>query len=153
MAAKPIPDGYHGAHPYLCCKGAAEAIDFYKRAFGATEVCRLEAGPGMIAHAEIRIGEAVLMLADEYPQMGFRSPKTIGGSPVLIYIYVNDVDGLVNRAAAAGATVKRPPKDEFYGDRSATVEDPFGHVWGFATRIEDLTIEQIRERAAKAHAG
>jgi PhnB protein len=153
MPVKPIPDGYHGATPYLCCKGAAAAIEFYKKAFGGEELGRLDAGPGMIAHAEIRIGEAVIMLADEFPQMGFLSPKTIGGTPVMVYIYVRDVDALAKRAAAAGAIIKRPVADQFYGDRSVSLEDPFGHSWGFATRIEDLSLEEIKQRAAKAHGG
>lgn len=151
MPVKPIPDGYHGANPYLCCKGAAAAIKFYKKAFGAEEMGRIDAGPGRIGHAEIRIGEAVIMLADESPQMGFLSPKTIGGTPVMVYIYVRDVDALAKRAAAAGAVIKRPVADQFYGDRSVWLEDPFGHSWKFATRIEDLSPEEIKRRAAKAH--
>ncbi len=151
MPAQAIPKGYEGAHPYLSCKGAAAAIEFYKKAFGAEELCRIDAGPGMIGHAEVKIGGAIIMLADEFPQMGFVSPKTPGGTPVLIHIYVTDVDALAKRAAAAGAIIKRPPKDEFYGDRAMTLEDPFGHLWGFATHIEDLSPDEIGRRAAKAH--
>jgi PhnB protein len=151
MAVKPIPKGYEGANPYLCCKGAAAAIKFYKKAFGAREMGRIDAGAGKIAHAEVRIGDAVIMLADEYPQAGFLSPRTIGGTPVIVYVYVRDVDALARRAAAAGAVIKRPVADQFYGDRSVWLQDPFGHSWKFATRIEDLTPREIKRRAAKAH--
>jgi len=144
--AKPIPDGFHGATPYLCCKGASEAIEFYKRAFGATEVSRLAEPTGRVGHAEVRIGEAIIMLADEYPEMGIKSPLTLGGTPVTIHLYVADVDALVNRAAKAGATVERPPTDEFYGDRSSTLKDPFGHRWMFATHKEDVSPEEMGKR-------
>lgn len=154
MPVKPIPAGYENrATPYLCCKGAAAAIEFYKQAFGAEEVCRVGSPGGTIGHAEIKIAGAIVMLADEYPDMGFHSPKTIGGSPVMMYIYVPDVDALAKRAAAAGATIKRPPADQFYGDRSVAIEDPFGHSWGFATHIEDVPPDEIERRAAKMHGG
>ncbi len=154
MSAKvnPIPTGYEGATPYICCKGAAAAIEFYKKAFGAEEIGRLDVPGGLIGHAEIKIGRAIVMMADEYPDMGFLSPKSIGGTPVQIYVYVPDVDALAQRATAAGAKVLRPVADQFYGDRSVHLEDPFGHRWGFATRIEDLTPEEI-ERRAKAKFG
>ena len=149
---KAIPDAYRGAIPYLCCNGAANAIDFYKNAFGAVELNRIEAPGGMIGHAEVRIGDdAIVMLADEYPQMGFRSPQSIGGTPTLVAIYVPDVDAFDRRARAAGAKVLRPVADQFYGDRSVSYEDPFGHRWTFATHIEDLTPEEIGRRAAAMH--
>lgn len=150
---KPIPDGYHGAIPYLICKGASDAIDFYKKAFGAEELYRLAMPGGNIGHAEVRIGEAVIMLADECPQMGASSPKTIGGSPVSVLIYVPNVDAFAKRAEAAGAKLLRPVADQFYGDRSVHLEDPFGHKWGFATHIEDVTPEEIGRRAKEKFCG
>ena len=146
--AKPIPDGFHGATPYLCCRDAARAIEFYRRAFGATETMRLAEPGGRIGHAEIKIGQAVIMLSDEYPDFGAVSPQSIGGTAVAIHLYVADVDALVRQAAAAGATVHRQPEDQFYGDRSATLSDPFGHRWTFATHIEDVSVEEIRRRYA-----
>jgi PhnB protein len=151
--AKPIPDGYHGATPYLCVKDAARGIDFYKRAFGATERMRMDAPGGKVGHAEILIGEAVIMLADEHPEIGFVSPETLGGSPVLIHVYVPDVDALVERAVAAGAKLTRPVQDQFYGDRGGKLDDPFGHQWYFATHIEDVSPEEMRRRAEKLHGG
>ncbi len=148
---KPIPDGYEGVTPYLICKNAEAAIDFYKRAFGAEELYRV-GQPGMVGHAEIKIGNAIIMLADEFPPMAV-SPETIGGSPVSLYIYVEDVDSFTDNAIAAGLTVMKPVADQFYGDRSGHFKDPFGHLWGFATHIEDLTPDQIGERAAAAHGG
>src|SRR5579862_2344403 len=145
---KPIPDGYEQATPYLIISGAAGAIDFYARAFGAAEVLRLPMGDGRIGHAEVRIGPASIMLADEFPEMGYRGPRALGGSPVSIHIYVEDVDAFAARAATAGATVKRPVQDQFYGDRSVTLEDPFGHVWTFATHTEDVPPEELRRRHA-----
>jgi PhnB protein len=150
---KPIPDGYEGAMPYLICKGAAKAIDFYKRAFGATEIMRMEHPPGHIAHAELRIGGAFVMLADENPEMGARGPETLGGSPVSIYIYVEDVDAFARRAEEGGAKVIKPVSDQFYGDRSVYLKDPFGHGWGFASHIEDVSHEEIRRRADKLFGG
>jgi PhnB protein len=147
-AVRPIPEGYEQATPYLSINGAARAIEFYKQAFGATEVLRLAMPDGRIGHAEIRIGRARIMLADEFPEMGFRAPRTLGGSPVTIHLYVEDVDALAARAVAAGATVKRPVQDQFYGDRSVTLEDPFGHVWSFATHKEDVSPEELRQRHA-----
>lgn len=148
----PIPPGYEGATPYICVKGAAEAIEFYKKAFGAVELFRI-GGPDSIGHAEIRIGGATIMLADEYPDMGFLSPKTIGGTPVLIYIYVPDVDAFAKQAEAAGAKVLRPLQDQFYGDRSVSLEDPWGHRWGFATHIEDVSNEEVQRRAKEKFGG
>jgi PhnB protein len=144
--ANPIPEGYHSVTPYLCVDGAARAIEFYKEAFGATEVMRMEAPGGKIGHAEIKIGDSVIMLADEHPELNFRSPQTIGGTSAHFMIYVEDVDARVERAVAAGARLTRPVKDQFYGDRTGGVEDPFGHHWYIATHIEDLSPEEIRRR-------
>ncbi|MEO8349634.1 MAG: VOC family protein [Acidobacteriota bacterium] len=143
----PIPEGYHTVTPYLCCKDAAAAIDFYKKAFGATEVMRME-NKGKIGHAEIQIGDSRVMLADEFPEMGFLSPRTVGGSPIMIHLYVEDVDSTANRAVSAGAKVTRPIADQFYGDRGGQLEDPFGHKWYVATHTEDLSAEEIGKRAA-----
>lgn len=148
---KPIPDGYFGATPYLSIQGAAAALDFYKRAFGAVETMRIAAPGNRIGHAEIKIGDAPIMLADECPEMSFKSPKTLGGSPVLIHLYVPDVDKFVERAVAAGAKLTRPVADQFYGDRAGGLEDPFGHSWYFATHKEDLSPEELQKRAAAMH--
>jgi PhnB protein len=145
---KPIPDDYRGATPYLCCREAAKAIEFYKTAFGAVEGMRLGAPDGKVGHAELRIGAAAIMLADEHPEMGFRSPQALGGSPVTIHIYVEDVDTTVANAVAAGAKVLRPVADQFYGDRAGKLEDPFGHVWMLATHKEDVSADEMRKRAA-----
>jgi PhnB protein len=150
---KAIPEGYEGATPYLSIKGAAEAIEFYKKAFGATETMRLADPSGKIGHAEIKIGKANIMLADEYPEMGFVSPKTLGGSPVTIHLYVEDVDAVASQAEAAGAKVLRPVADQFYGDRGGSFEDPFGHRWFLSTRIEDISPEEMKKRAAAAFGG
>ncbi|MBI5774801.1 MAG: VOC family protein [Verrucomicrobia bacterium] len=146
--AKPIPDRYPGATPYLSCAGAARAIEFYQRAFGATEEMRMPGPDGKIGHAEIRISRAIVMLADEFPEMGFRSPLALGGSPVNIMIYVEDVDAFAARAIAAGAKVLRPVADQFYGDRSCTLADPSGHTWTFATHKEDVPPDELARRAA-----
>ena len=150
MAVKPIPDEYAAATPYLCIKDAAQAIEFYKKAFGATETMRMMQPDGRVGHAEVRIGRAVVMLADEFPEMDFRSPKTLGGTPVNILVYVENVDALVARAQAAGATIQRPVADQFYGDRVGVLLDPFGHSWSFATHIEDVSPEEMQKRAATA---
>lgn len=152
MAVKPIPDGYHTATPYLIIRGAADAIEFYKKAFGATELMRMPAPGGTIGHAEIKIGDSPIMLADEFPEMGYKSPQTLGGSPVSIMIYVEDVDTVFNQAVAAGGKVQRPLKDQFYGDRTGTLEDPFGHVWHVATHKEDVSAEEMERRAKAASA-
>ena len=147
MAVKPVPEGYHTATPYLVCKGAAKAIDFYKQAFGATELFRLE-GPGdSVGHAEIKIGDSPIMLADEFPDMGARSPEAYGGSPVSIMLYVGDVDKVVERAVENGAKVVRPVQDQFYGDRNGTLTDPFGHTWTIATHKEDVSPEEMKRRS------
>jgi len=147
---KPIPEGFEGATPYLAIKGAAEALEFYKKAFGATEKLRIPGPDGRIGHAEIKIGKANIMLADEHPEIGFLSPRTLGGSPVTIHIYVEDVDALAARAQAAGGKMTRALADQFYGDRTAQFEDPFGHVWHFATHKEDVSEEEMQRRAAAA---
>ena len=146
---KPIPDGYHAVTAYLSVDNGAAAIDFYKRAFGARELVRMEAPGGKLGHAELRIGDSIVMLADEFADMGFLGPKTRGGTTVNLHLYVRDCDAVVAAAVAAGAKVARPLKDQFYGDRSGTVEDPFGHVWYIATHKEDLTKAQMRRRMEK----
>lgn len=151
MSVKPIPDGYEGITPYLICRNAEAAIDFYKRAFGAEELFRIGGG-GMIGHAEMKIGKAVFMLADEFPPMA-QSPETVGGSPVSMYIYVEDVDAFCAKAVEEGLEVLKPVADQFYGDRSGHFKDPFGHLWGFATHKEDLTPDELNERAKAAHGG
>jgi PhnB protein len=146
MTVKPIPDGYHTVTPYLTVKDAAGAIDFYKKAFGAEEVMRFAGPDGRVAHAEVKIGDSRVMLGDECPVMGARSPLSIGGTPVGILLYVKDVDAQSQKAIAAGATVVRPVQDQFYGDRSGTFEDPFGHKWTIATHKEDVSMEEMRKR-------
>lgn len=148
MTTKAIPDGYHSATPYLIVKGAAAAIDFYKSAFGATELFRMADPDGRVGHAEIRIGDSVIMLADEHPGMGYRSPRSLGGSAVSILLYLEDVDGVFARALEAGARAQREVANQFYGDRSGTLEDPFGHVWTIATHVEDVPPEEIERRVA-----
>ena len=147
---KPIPDGYRTATPYLIVKGAAEAIEFYKRAFGATEMLRMADPQGKVGHAEIKIGDSVIMLADEHPAMGYRGPRSLGGSSVSILLYLEDVDGVFERAVKAGAKAQRPVMNQFYGDRSGTLEDPFGHVWTVATHVEDVAPEEMQRRAQAA---
>jgi PhnB protein len=150
---KPIPDNYPALTPYLCCKNAAAAIEFYKNIFGAREEesMRMTSPDGNIGHAEIWIGKAFVMLADESPQMNFRSPQSIGGSPVTLVLYVNDVDEIANRAVSAGAKLVQPVTDMFYGDRAGTIQDPFGHIWHIATHKEDLSPEEIKKRAASLY--
>jgi PhnB protein len=148
----PIPAGYASVTPYLTIKGAAAAIDFYKKSFGAEEVMRMPMPDGSIAHAEIRIGGSVIMLHDENPQWNALSPTTVGNSSSSIMLYVNDCDAVFNRAVANGATVTMPVADQFYGDRCGNVTDPFGHKWCIATHIEELTPEEIGERAKKMFA-
>ena len=150
MAVKPIPDGYHSATPYLIVKGAADAIDFYKRAFGATELFRMPDPKGAIMHAEIRIGDSVLMLADDQPQAICHGPRSLGGSTVGLLIYLENVDTVFKRAIEAGGKSVRPVTNQFYGDRSGTLEDPFGHVWTVATHVEDVPPEELERRAQAA---
>jgi PhnB protein len=146
-AAKPIPDGYRSITPYLVVRGAADALEFYKRAFGAKEIMRMAAPGGRIGHAEIEIGGSRIMLTDEFPEMGARAPQSPGATPVMIYLYVDDVDQTVKAALAAGAKTGRPVEDQFYGDRSGSLTDPFGHLWWVATHKEDVPIDEIRRRA------
>jgi len=146
-SARPIPDGYHTATPYLIVDDAARAIEFYKKAFGAAEKVRIAAPGGRVGHAEIQIGDSPIMLADEHPEIGALSPHRIGGSPVSIMLYVEDVDRVVERALAAGAKLLRPVQDQFYGDRSGTLADPAGHTWHVATHKEDLSLEEIKRRS------
>jgi PhnB protein len=150
MPVKPIPDGYHTATPYLYIREAAAALDFYKKAFGAVEMFRMPGPGGRIMHAEIRVGNSMIMLADEFPEMGARSPQTLGGVSSSIMLYVEDVDACFAQAVAAGGKVQRPVKDQFYGDRSGTLEDPYGHVWTIGTHKEDVTSEEMERRAAAA---
>ena len=151
--AKPVPEGYHTATPYLIIKDAAKAIEFYKKAFGAKEMMRMSQPDGRIGHAEIKIGDSPIMLADEFPEMGARSPQSLGGSPVSILLYVEDVDAFAKQAVTAGTKVVRPVKDQFYGDRSGSFEDPFGHQWHIATHVEDVAPEEMHKRAAAAGRG
>ena len=144
----PIPEGYRSATPYLVIRGAARALDFYKRAFGATELFRLEGPGGAVGHAEMKIGDSTIMLGDESPAAGINSPQSLGGSPVSILLYVEDADAVFARAIAAGAKVTRPMKDQFYGDRSGGIEDPFGHLWFIATHMEDVPLDEMKRRAA-----
>jgi PhnB protein len=145
---KSIPEGYHTVTPYLIFNGAGGAIEFYKRALGAGEVMRLDDPTGRIHHSEIKIGDSRIMLADEHPEIEALSPKTIGGSPVSMHLYVEDVDSAIERAVAAGAKLIRPVADQFYGDRVGGIADPFGYRWFIATHKEDLTMDEIRRRAA-----
>ena len=151
MPTKPIPDGYHSVTPYLVMRDAARAIDFYKRALGATETFRFDAPGGKIGHAEIKVGDSMIMLADEMPDSGHRGPQSLGGTAVSLMVYVEDVDSQFKRAIDAGAKVKQPVTDQFYGDRSGTLEDPFGHVWTIATHKEDVSQDELVKRAKTAH--
>jgi PhnB protein len=150
MAVKPIPEGYHSVTPYLIVTGGAKAIDFYKNAFGAIEMFRMPTADGKIGHAEIKIGDSVIMLADEFPERGIRSPQSIGGTATMIMLYVNDVDAVSKQAVAAGAKELRPLTNQFYGDRSGTYEDPFGHKWELATHVEDVAPDEMVKRAEAA---
>ena len=146
---KKIPDGYHTVTPYLYISGAARAIEFYRKAFGAVETMPPMTGPdGSIAHAEIKIGDSPIMLSDENPDMGARSPKSVGGSPFAILLYVDDCDALTKQAVAAGAKITREPADQFYGDRASTLEDPFGFSWDIHTHTEDVSPEEMERRMA-----
>jgi PhnB protein len=149
---KAIPDGYEGVTPYLICRNAEAAIEFYKKAFGAEELFRI-GQPGMVGHAELKIGNAIIMMADEHPDMGAVSPETLGGTPVHLMIYVEDVDAFTQKAIEAGLEVIRPVSDQFYGDRSGQFKDPFGHTWAFATHKEDVSPEEMNARAAAMYGG
>jgi PhnB protein len=146
-----IPKGYNSITPYLIVKGAAQAIDYYKKVFGATEVMRMSGPDGKVGHAELKIGDSHIMLADENPAMGqgHTSATTIGASPVNLYLYLPDVDKVVERAAAEGAKILKPVEDQFYGDRSGFIQDPFGHLWGVATHVEDVSPQEMEQRMKK----
>ncbi len=146
MSVKPIPDGYHTVTAYLIVKNAAEAIDFYKKAFGATELFRMADDTGKIGHAEIRIGDSTVMLADEHPEQGAVAPAEDGGHPVSFMVYVHNVDEQFKQAIVAGGIEVRAVQDQFYGDRSGTLEDPFGHQWTLSTHVEDVTPEEVEKR-------
>lgn len=146
MPAQPIPDGYHNVTPYIIVKGCADALDFYKKAFDAEEVMRLDMPGGVIGHAEIRIGDSIVMMADEHPQMNALAPGHYGGSPQHLMIYTEDCDAMFKKALEQGAVEERPMADQFYGDRSGMLKDPFGHQWNIATHKEDLTPEEIDRR-------
>jgi PhnB protein len=151
MAAKPVPDGSH-ATPYLTVDDAAEAIEYYTRAFGAKERVRMDAPGGKIGHAELEIGGSVVMLSDPFPQGATQPPKELGGTTVSVFMYVEDVDAIVKRAVDEGATVTMEVADQFWGDRFGSVTDPFGHSWSFATHVEDVGPEEVAERAKVAMA-
>ncbi len=150
---KPIPSGYHVVTAYLCIDGAAAAIDFYKRVFGAKERMRMDAPGGKVGHAEITIGDSVVMLADQFPEMNFYGPKSGGNTSINMHLYMKDVDAVVQRAVVAGAKVVRPVEDKFYGDRTGTIEDPFGHVWHIATHTADLSVAEMKRRGAAQQGG
>ena len=150
---KPIPDGYPQVTPYLCVDGAKAAIEFYSKVLGATERMHMPGPDGKIGHAELELGESLIMLADEFPEMGVRGPKAVGGTPVTISIYVEDADAVFDAAVAAGATVLRPVENQFYGDRTGQFEDPFGHRWSVATHVEDVPPDEMEKRAAEAMSG
>ena len=153
MSVKSIPDGYHSVTPYLIVDDATRALDFYKKAFNAVELLRMPAPDGRIGHAEIKIGDSPVMLADENPSMGAKSPRSIGGSPMSLMVYVDNVDALVAQAVAAVGKLTRPVADQFYGDRTGGVDDPFGFHWYIATHIEDVPEDELKKRAAKAMGG
>ena len=146
MSVKPVPDSYHTATPYLTIGGVPSAIEFYKKAFGAVERMRLPGPGGKIMHAELMVGDSVIMMSDEFPEMGASSPLTLGGSPVSIMLYVEDVDAVVDQAVTAGAKLTHPVDDKFYGDRSGGIKDPFGHNWHIATHKEDVSSEEMQRR-------
>jgi PhnB protein len=148
MSVKPIPEGYHSVTPYLIVKGAAKAIDYYKKVFGATEIMRMPGPNGTVGHAEIKIGDSVIMLADEQ-QGNYRSPEGLGGSPVSLMVYVEDVDKTFKQAVSNGAKEVRAIQDQFYGDRSGNLVDPFGHVWTVATHKEDVSQAEMQRRMSQ----
>ena len=150
---KPIPDGYPRVTPYLHVDGASKAIDFYRTVFGAKERMRMAGPDGRIGHAELEIGNSMIMVADEHPDMGVRGPKSVGGTPVTVLVYVEDVDRAFERALKAGAKELRPVENQFYGDRSGQFEDPFGHHWNVATHVEDVPPDEMAKRAAKTMGG
>lgn len=148
---KPVPEGYHNVTPYMIIKNAGNALAFYQKAFGAQVLFQVAdpSSKDKIGHAEIKIGDSIIMIADEYPDMGYRSAETMGGTPVSLHVYVTDVDAFFKQAVASGAKVLRPVEDKFYSDRSGSLEDPFKHVWHIATHKEDLTLKEVETRAKK----
>jgi PhnB protein len=146
-----IPEGYNSVTPYLIVKGAAQAIEYYKKVFGAVETVRMNGPEGKVGHAELKIGDSHIMLADENPSIGegHTSPSTVGGSPVSLYVYLPNVDEVVARATAEGAKILKPVQDQFYGDRNGFIQDPFGHLWGISTHVEDVSPEEMTERMKK----
>ena len=153
VEVKPIPDGYPRVIPYLSVEGASAAIDFYTRVFGARERMRMPAPDGKIGHAELEIGDSLIMLADVFPDMGGQTPQELGGTPVTVMVYLENVDAVFDRAIAAGATVEREVQDQFYGDRAGQFVDPFGHKWFVATHVEDVSPEDMERSAAAAMGG
>ena len=153
MSAKAIPAGHHTVAPYLAIKDAVQALEFYQRAFGATESYKILMPDGRLGHAEIRLGDSVIMLSDEFPEYGGKAPTTLGGSPVSIHLYVEDVDAFFKKALTAGAKERKPVVDQFYGDRSGQLEDPFGHLWWVATHKEDIPLAELQRRVAAMSGG
>ena len=148
--AKPMPDGFHVITPYLIVKGAGDAIEYYRKAFGATELMRLPQPDGRVGHAELKIGDSVFMLADEFPEMKIVGPATLGNTSVGLLLHVENADAVFDKAVALGARVKKPMADQFYGDRSGTIEDPFGHRWNISHHVEDVSLEEMKRRMAAA---
>lgn len=144
---KPIPDGYRRVTPYLIISGAGDAIDYYTKTFGMKERMRMGGPDGKVGHAELELGDSVVMLADEFPDMGIKSPKTLGGTPAFNHIYVEDVDATFNEAVKTGSKVVQPLENKFYGDRAGQIEDPFGHMWSIASHVEDVSEEEMMKRA------
>lgn len=153
MPVTPIPEGYHTVTPYLMMRRASEAIEFYRKAFGAELLMKMDAPGGKIGHAELQVGDSRIMLADEHPDQGYVGPESLGGAGVSLLMYVDDVDTSFARAIEAGATELRPVEDQFYGDRMGTLRDPFGHVWSIATHVEDLSPEEMDRRMQEQHGG
>jgi PhnB protein len=152
MATKPVPEGYHTATPYLAVDDAAKAIEYYTKAFGAKERVRMDAPGGKIGHAELEIGDSLVMLSDPFPEASTKPPSELGGTSASVFLYVEDVDAVVKKAVEAGATITMEVADQFWGDRFGTVTDPFGHVWSVATHVEDVPPEEMAERAKAAMA-
>jgi PhnB protein len=150
MAVNPIPEHYRTVTPYLYIKGVPEAIEYYKKVFGATELVRMPGPGGKVMHAEIKIGDSIIMMSEENLEMGAKSPATLGGSPFLLHVYVTDVDAIAKKAVDGGAKLIRPVKDQFYGDRTGTVIDPFGFVWNIGTHVEDVSPEEMKKRMTAA---